>query len=60
MKDLKHLIFFEDLLQNADNALIRQAQSQGRVCVAYVYGDGHLLHDQLSLRVQPCSAGAGH
>ena len=36
MKDLKHLIFFEDLLQNADNALIRQAQSQGRVCVAYV------------------------
>ena len=36
MKDLKHLIFFEDLLQNADNALIRQAQSEGRVCVAYV------------------------
>ena len=36
LKDLKHLIFFEDLLQNADNALIRQAQSDGRVCVAYV------------------------
>ena len=36
MKDLKHLIFFEDLLQNADNALIRQAQSEGKVCVAYV------------------------
>lgn len=36
LKDLKHLIFFEDLLQNADNALIRQAQSEGRVCVAYV------------------------
>ena len=36
MKDLKHLIFFEDLLQNADNALIRQAQREGTVCVAYV------------------------
>ena len=36
LKDLKHLIFFEDLLQNADNALIRQAQSEGKVCVAYV------------------------
>ena len=27
MKDLKHLIYFEDLLQNAHNALIEQAQT---------------------------------
>ena len=35
MKDLKHLIFFEDLLMEANNKLIQQAQSEGRVCVAY-------------------------
>lgn len=36
MKDLKHLIYFEDLLQNADNPLIAQAQKDGSICVAYV------------------------
>ncbi len=36
MKDLKHLIFFEDLLQEANNALVQQAQSEGDVCVACV------------------------
>ena len=35
MKDLKHLIYFEDLLQNAFNPLIAQAQSEGRICAAY-------------------------
>lgn len=35
MQDLKHLIFFEDLLQTADNALIEQAKREGGVCVAY-------------------------
>ncbi len=35
MKDLKHLIYFENLLQNANNELIRQAQAEGRVCVGY-------------------------
>lgn len=35
MKDLKHLIYFEDLLQNANNELIAQAQAEGGVCVAY-------------------------
>ena len=35
MKDLKHLIYFEDLLQNAHNALIEQAQSEGNICAAY-------------------------
>ncbi len=36
MKDLKHLIFFENLLQEANNELVQQAQSDGKVCVAYV------------------------
>ena len=35
MKDLKHLIYFENLLQNANNELIRQAQAEGRICVGY-------------------------
>ena len=35
MRDLKHLIFFEDLLQNADNALVEQAKAEGKVCIAY-------------------------
>jgi len=35
MKDLKHLIYFENLLQNANNELIEQAQANGQKCVAY-------------------------
>ena len=30
MKDLKHLIFFEDLLQEANNKLVRQAKDEGK------------------------------
>ena len=29
MKDLKHLIYFEDLLQEANNDLVAQAQNEG-------------------------------
>ena len=35
MKDLKHLIFFENLLQSANNELIEQARRSGRKCVAF-------------------------
>ena len=35
MRDLKHLIYFENLLQEANNALISQAKSDGKICVAY-------------------------
>lgn len=35
MKDLKHLIYFENLLQDANNELILQAKSEGKRCVAY-------------------------
>lgn len=35
MKDLKHLLYFENLLQEAQNELILQAQNEGKVCVAY-------------------------
>ena len=36
MKDLKHLIYFENLLQDANNELIAQAKSEGKRCMAYV------------------------
>lgn len=35
MKDLKHLIYFESLLENADNDLVKQAQDDGKICVGY-------------------------
>ncbi len=35
MKDLKHLIWFENLLQTANNALVKEAKEAGGVCVAY-------------------------
>ena len=35
MKDLKHLYYFERLLVDANNDLIRQAQGSGKICVAY-------------------------
>lgn len=36
MRDLKHLTYFEDLLQEANNALVVQAQAEGKKCVAFV------------------------
>ena len=35
MKDLKHLIFFENLLENADNDLVKQAQAEGDLALGY-------------------------
>ena len=35
MKDLKHLIYFESLLENADNDLVKQAQNDGGLAVGY-------------------------
>lgn len=35
MKDLKHLLYFENLLQSAHNELIRQARDEGRICAAF-------------------------
>lgn len=36
MKDLKHLYYFEKLLEDANNDLVRQAQADGRKCIATV------------------------
>lgn len=36
MKDLKHLYYFEKLLEDADNELVRKAQEEGRICVGTV------------------------
>ena len=35
MKDLKHLIYFENLLENANNELVRQAQQEGMLALGY-------------------------
>lgn len=35
MRDLKHLIYFEGLLQEANNALVKQACSEGKLALAY-------------------------
>lgn len=35
MRDLKYLIEFEDLLQEANNALVRQAKGDGRLALGY-------------------------
>ncbi len=35
MRDLKHLIFFEDLLQEANNSLVKQAKAEGKRALGY-------------------------
>ena len=35
MKDLKHLIYFESLLENADNELIEKKKADGGICLGY-------------------------
>ena len=35
MKDLKHLIYFESLLENADNELVKKAQADGGIALGY-------------------------
>ena len=33
MKDLKHLIFFENLLEDCNNELVQKAQAEGKKCI---------------------------
>ncbi len=35
MRDLKHLIYFEDLLQEANNDLVRKGKEEGKLCLGY-------------------------
>jgi len=35
MKDLKHMIYFESLLQDAHNDLVRKAQDSGKIALGY-------------------------
>ena len=35
MKDLKHLIFFENLLQDAQNELVEKARNEGQLALGY-------------------------
>ncbi|EOS40483.1 hypothetical protein C808_01454 [Lachnospiraceae bacterium M18-1] len=36
MRDLKHLYYFEKLLDEANNELVRRARQEGRICVGNV------------------------
>ena len=36
MRDLSHLQYFEDLIQEANNDLVRQAKGEGRICAAFL------------------------
>lgn len=36
MKDLKHLYYFEQLLEDADNELVRRAKQEGRKCIGSI------------------------
>jgi len=36
MKDLKHMIFFEKLLEDSNNDLVRQAKAQGQITIGNV------------------------
>jgi len=35
MRDLKHIHFYEDLLEQANNELVQKAKKEGKACVAY-------------------------
>ncbi len=35
MRDLKHLIYFENLLENADNELVEAAKAEGQLAIGY-------------------------
>ena len=35
MRDLQHLIYFEDLLQEANNDLVRKGKEDGNICLGY-------------------------
>ena len=50
MKDLKHLIYFERLLENADNELVEKAKADGGVCLGYT-----CFHiPEVLLNIGPC------
>ena len=36
MKDLRHIRYFESLLEEANNALVRQAKAEGGAAVGYI------------------------
>ena len=35
MRDLKHLIYFENLLQEANNELVQKAKADGKRAIGY-------------------------
>ena len=72
LKDLKHLIYFESLLEDANNELVRQAHEEGGVTLGYtcfrapagaedrLAGHRNVLYVQLHLRLCPRAGRARH
>ncbi len=62
MRDLKHLIYFEDLLQEANNELVRKAKDDGNLALGYTcYFMPEVLLDlpgcfSVRLRAPKCSS----
>ena len=62
MRDLKHLIYFEDLLQEANNDLVRKGKEDGNLCLGYTcYFTPEVLLDlpgcfAASLRAPKCTS----
>ncbi|MDD5823968.1 MAG: 2-hydroxyacyl-CoA dehydratase family protein [Firmicutes bacterium] len=62
MRDLKHLIYFEDLLQEANNELVRKAKDEGKKALGYTcYFMPEVLLDlpgafSVRLRAPKCSS----
>ena len=42
MKDLKHLIYFENLLDSANNELVRQAKEEGQLALGFTLSLIHI------------------
>ena len=44
MRDLKYLYEFENLLQEANNALVRQAKDEGGIALGYTCYHRYMYH----------------
>ena len=59
MKELKHLIYFENLLEDANNELVRKAEAEGDLAIGYTcfHAPEVLLEPgELFLGPAPCPA----
>lgn len=61
MKDLKHLIYFENLLQEANNELVQKAKANGEYAIGYTcYFMPEVLLDLARLLLRQTESAAMH